>query len=69
MIAKVENQDGNFQRWDNCLTACFTKNEEIGEFLLVCHYVNGKDYTYPLSSKSRVYIMNDEGKTIDRVCV
>lgn len=69
MIAKVESKNGNFQRWDYCLTACFSKDEETGEYLLICSYSNGKDATYPLSNESRVFIMNEQGKTIDRVYV
>ena len=69
MIVKVENEDGNFVRWDDCKSACIAEDKEgpgKGKgYLLICRYTDGTDATYPLDNMARVYFMNNEGQTID----
>ena len=69
MIVKVESKDGSFQRWDNCLTACFSDIENGDGPTLICSFDSGKDSTYPLDKDDKIYLMNDEGKTIDKIVV
>ena len=70
MIAKVENEDGKFVRWDDCKSACIA--EDItgpqGGYVLICHYTDGTDATYSLDRMAKVYFMNNDGKTIDQDC-
>ena len=68
MIVKVEN--GNFVRWDDCISACIVEDinysENEYEYLLVCRYKGKMDATYPLNNGDKVYFMNEQGKTIDQ---
>ena len=70
MIVKVENEDGKFVRWDECRDACITEDKDgpKGAFLLICHYLDGSEVIYGLERMSRVYFMNNDGKTIDQDC-
>lgn len=74
MIVKVESKDGNFKRYDDCITTCFTGDQvtpegNIKNYVLICTYLNGKDHTYPLSKGDTIYYMNEHGKTIDKIHV
>jgi hypothetical protein len=79
MVVKVSSKDGNFQRLDECFTACFApdniepdtldKKGTILNRMLVCTYSNGKDNTYPLEEGDTIYFMNNDGKTIDKICI
>lgn len=74
MIAKVESENGTFVRWDDCKSACVTEdkdgpeNSSEGEksYVLICHFLDGTNCTYPLDKGDHIYFMNNEGRTIDQ---
>lgn len=72
MIAKVENDNGKFVRWDDCKSACIKEDKDgpvsVSGWLLVCEHNDGNQAIYGLSEMDRVYFMNNEGRTIDQDC-